>query len=204
MLSEGLATHVYASHACGSLANGPHADWHRKHWEENFRLIQSWVGAQTQPADTPSSEVGIDSVVLVVNDEAAIAITLSQILARHGFPTVWLTDPCSAAELLKKLPLGLLITNLDMPGIDGVTLAALARQAHASCPVLLFSARGAECRAAERLLVCGGGVHFQAKPVAVDALLHRVRTLCVSSGAAPSAITLNRVHENQQSMSGLP
>ena len=199
MLSESLVEAV-SLQACPFLANSPQAEWCRTHWEGNFRSIQFWARVQTQSTNHLPIESSRDRVVLVVDDEIAIAITLSQILVRHGFPTIWLTDPCSAAALFEKLPLRLLITDIDMPGIDGVTLAALARHNHANCPVLLFSARGAECRTAERLSVCDDGIHIQTKPVAVDALLNRVRTLCTSPRDISPAPKPYRDQELQHSL----
>ena len=171
-------------------ASSAHADRFRTHWEQNSQAIQSWLPVQTSSLEALLENASArERVVLVVDDEPALAITLSQILNRHGFASVWSTDPRHAASLLRRLPLRLLITDIDMPDMDGVRLAALARHTPADCPVLLFSARGANCQTAERLLGRDGGIHIQTKPVAIPALLERVRTLC-GSPQAPSRVTM--------------
>ena len=148
MLFESLAADAAAFQARSYLANGPHAEWCRNNWNENRRSIQFWLSVAKPPINSRPAEEKRDEVVVVVDDEPAIAITPSQILIRHGFPSVWLTDPCSAADLFEKLPLKLLITDIDMPGTNGVMLAALARKSHPNSPVLLFSARDTECEPA--------------------------------------------------------
>ncbi len=199
MLFESLVADTFAYQARPSIANGPHGEWCRNHWDENCRSIQSWLRAGTPSTDPPLAEGERDGVVLVVDDEPAIAITLSQILGRHWYPAVWLTDPRSAAILFDKLPLKLLVTDIDMPGMDGVALATLARN-NAKCPVLLLSARGEECHAAGGLCALDPGIHIQTKPVGVHTLLNRVRFLCTSEIVSP---TLN-FERNQEVQHRVP
>ena len=184
-------------------ASSAHAAWFRKHWEQNSQAIQSWLPVQTSSLEALSNNASArERVVLVVDDEPALAITLSQILNRHGFASVWSTDPHHAASLLRRLPLQLLITDIDMPDMDGVTLAALARHTPADCPVLLFSARGANWQRAEQLLGRDAEVQIQTKPVAIAALLERVRTLCGSPQNLSQVSMLSHdrepPHENSQ------
>ncbi len=180
MLTKELTADQGAPQEYPAFPSKPHADWFRKRWEENISSVESLVSGRTSRVGSCSTEVG-DGIVLVVDDEPAIAITLSQILIRHGFPSVWLTDPRRAAFLLHKLPVRLLITDIDMPGIDGVTLATIARHGGLNCPILLFSARGPECEAAQRLCLSASGTHVQTKPVSATFLLNLVRRLCAST-----------------------
>jgi DNA-binding response OmpR family regulator len=178
MLTEQVHADAPSLNPSRTHPSSAHADWLRKHWEQNALAIQSWLTLQTSSLEASSENASIpEGIVLMVDDEPAVAITLSQILNRHGFASVWSTDPHHAASLLGRLPLRLLITDIDMPDMDGVTLASMARNLHSDCPVLLFSARGANCQRAKRLSASDSGIHIQTKPVAIDVLLERVRTL---------------------------
>ncbi len=70
--------------------------------------------------------------VLVVDDEVELKRALCDALAGRGFVTTGLSDPKEAVEALKGNDFDLLLTDLMMPGMDGIQLlkAALAVDPH--------------------------------------------------------------------------
>jgi DNA-binding response OmpR family regulator len=113
-------------------------------------------------------------VVLIVDDEIAIADTLAIILANNGFATIAAYGGRSALEIARVIPPDLLLSDVSMPGMTGVELAIAISQQIADCRVLLFSGQSltvdilAEARAA--------GYDFPAltKPIHPSVLLRRI------------------------------
>jgi CheY-like chemotaxis protein len=77
--------------------------------------------------------------VLVAEDCAATLAALVLILERAGAEVGPCDNPLAAAEAIEEDPTAwdLLVTDLEMPGLDGASLAARARAAAPSMPILL-------------------------------------------------------------------
>ena len=81
--------------------------------------------------------------VLVVDDESAIADTLSEILKLSGYAATPAYDAEEALETALLTPPQLLITDVVLPGMSGVELAIRMRRIYPNCQVLLFSGQAA-------------------------------------------------------------
>jgi DNA-binding response OmpR family regulator len=79
------------------------------------------------------------AVVLVVDDEAVIADTLAMILERSGIRALVAYDGKSALEIAINVPPDLLLTDVAMPGMNGIDLAVAIRLTLPKCKILLFS-----------------------------------------------------------------
>jgi DNA-binding response OmpR family regulator len=90
---------------------------------------------QVPPADTTAFR----PVVLVVDDESAIADTLTEILSRSGYAAMAAYDGNDALECALLTPPELLITDVVLPGMSGIELAITVRRVFPDCKVLLFS-----------------------------------------------------------------
>jgi two-component system, LuxR family, response regulator FixJ len=80
--------------------------------------------------------------VFIVDDDVSFLRSLSRLLMASGFHVV---THHSAAELLKTLPpgaSGCLITDLRMPGMDGMALQQALQGAGSPLPVLFLSGHG--------------------------------------------------------------
>jgi len=78
-------------------------------------------------------------LVLIVDDERVIADTLTIILAKSGYATLTAYSAESALEIAALIPPNLLLSDVVMPGINGVDLAARLVRDVPDCEVLLFS-----------------------------------------------------------------
>jgi CheY-like chemotaxis protein len=77
--------------------------------------------------------------VLVVDDEAPIRKLIRLNLERDGFSVVEASDGCDALMRLDET-VSLLVSDLSMPGLDGVELVAEALRRRPDLPVLFMSA----------------------------------------------------------------
>jgi two-component system cell cycle sensor histidine kinase/response regulator CckA len=75
----------------------------------------------------------------------------------------------------------LLITDVVMPGGDGIDLARELRLVHPKLPVLFIS--GYPQAAIDEGIGGSGAIAFLAKPFKTDALMHHVRELLDGGGA---------------------
>jgi DNA-binding response OmpR family regulator len=90
---------------------------------------------QVPPEDTSAYR----PVVLVVDDESAIADTLTEILSRSGYAAMAAYDANDALETALVTPPEMLITDVILPGMSGVELAITMRRIFPDCKILLFS-----------------------------------------------------------------
>jgi PAS domain S-box-containing protein len=97
--------------------------------------------AETAPAEAPAQRG--KGRVLVVDDEPALARALAEMLAGLGYEARFETSSEAALAALAENPAGvdLLLTDLVMPGLSGLRLAAEARSLRPGMPVVLCSGR---------------------------------------------------------------
>jgi CheY-like chemotaxis protein len=82
-------------------------------------------------------------LVLVVDDETVIADTLSMILNQSGYTCIAAYDGESALQVVRATPPQLLISDVVMPGMNGIDLGVEVRALVPDCKVLLFSGQAA-------------------------------------------------------------
>jgi len=112
--------------------------------------------------------------VLVADDSRSIREAASLILAQGGYSVETVPDGWDAWELLQDRPFDLLLTDLEMPRLDGHELIAKVRRAPelAALPVVVITSRTNE---ATRARVTGEGADgFVPKPLRRKALLDGV------------------------------
>jgi DNA-binding response OmpR family regulator len=102
------------------------------------------VPLEDVPASVPTNSSNKRRpVVLVVDDESAIADTLSEILTLSGYAAMPAYDGEEALETALLMPPELLITDVMLPGMSGIELAISIRRIFPDCRVLLFSGQAA-------------------------------------------------------------
>jgi CheY-like chemotaxis protein len=129
---------------------------------------------------------------LVVDDNAQVRTVIKEILRGFGAGAIeWAQNGSAALELLKAQPFDVLITDMVMPGVDGVELARTVRsgvtRAKIDIPIIMLS--GNMDRPALLAARNAGVNEFVAKPVVIahlharlEASLRRPRPFVVSEG----------------------
>ena len=113
-------------------------------------------------------------VVLLVEDELLLRMSVSRGLERQGWRVRQAADGAAALQRLQTERPAVLVSDIRMPGLDGIGLTQAARAVHPGLPVLLTSGYADE---AARAAVPGLGVGFLPKPYTVKTLGERLREL---------------------------
>jgi YesN/AraC family two-component response regulator len=77
--------------------------------------------------------------VLIVDDEATIRTYLQLVLRREGFETVEATNGVEALEVMRRFKVDILISDVQMPKMDGIGLANAVRAEFPDTPLILIS-----------------------------------------------------------------
>lgn len=100
------------------------------------RHRSDWAGGE---APTPSRR---QRRVLVVDDSEVVRDLMVGLAGKLGWVATEAVDGADALEKVAALPPDLVITDLDMPVLDGVGFLRKYRAAHGRAPVIVLSARG--------------------------------------------------------------
>jgi DNA-binding response OmpR family regulator len=133
--------------------------------------------------------VGSVSVVLLAEDDSAIADPLSRALQREGYAVEVVTDGLSALEFADKGRADLLVLDLGLPGMDGLEVCRRLRSSGRGLPVLMLTARADEVDFVVGL--DAGADDYVAKPFRLAELLARIRALMRRQ--APGTVEVNGV-----------
>jgi DNA-binding NtrC family response regulator len=104
--------------------------------------------------------------ILIVDDEPKIGALLARSLEREGYAVTALERPHDALEALKDQSFDVLLTDLRMPGMDGLELLRRAREAAPRTEVVLMTAYASVETAREALT--RGAVDYLVKPVSAE------------------------------------
>lgn len=111
--------------------------------------------------------------VLVVDDEPAVAKALGRLLAFHGFDVRTCLSGDEALAALQVMPADVVVSDLHMPGMNGLELLAEVKRRWPSAVRVLVSAL-ATTLAPEALASCAP-CQVVSKPFGDEALLAAVR-----------------------------
>ncbi|MCF6781964.1 sigma-54-dependent transcriptional regulator [Stutzerimonas stutzeri] len=121
--------------------------------------------------------------ILLVEDDRALREALSDTLELAGFSYQSVDSAESAVLALQADTFGLVISDVNMPGMDGHGLQVFIRKHYPQLPVLLMTAYGAVERAVEAMRQ--GAVDYLLKPFEPKVLLELIaRHACGQPGSA--------------------
>ena len=138
-------------------------------WLDSQRLRGGARGAAVAPALPRSATGATRPRVLVVDDEASIRDLLAKTLALAEYEVDVAPDGRSALERMRMYPYDLLIADLKMPGMDGLTVIREAKRYKADLPVIIITGFSTESSAIEAVNL--GVAGYLTKPFRVPQVL---------------------------------
>lgn len=163
---------------------------------EFFSGVICKAGLQILAKSSPSCNIllyngGIREVrsmnpILIVDDEAAIAMLVRRILTEAGYRCQAVTDSRAAANLLEKNNYDLVLLDVMMPHLDGYDLLAYLRPTGTPC--IFITAKDA---VAERVRGLNSGADdYIVKPFAPTELVARVESVLRRAGRSTAVYTM--------------
>jgi two-component system response regulator MprA len=123
--------------------------------------------------------------ILIVDDEPAVREALQRSLAFEGYGTAVAVDGADALEKAAAYRPDLVVLDIQMPRMDGLTAARRIRAGGDTTPILMLTARDT---VGDRVTGLDAGADdYLVKPFELDELLARVRALLRRSGYAEEA-----------------
>ena len=126
--------------------------------------------------------------VLVVDDESAIADTVTEILSRSGYSATAAYDGNEALETALLTPPEMLITDVVLPGMSGIELAITIKRIFPDCRILLFSGQAATADLMANAREAGHHFTLLSKPVHPRDLLTSVAAMLKPRDVHVSAV----------------
>jgi excisionase family DNA binding protein len=148
-----------------------------RQWRFRKRDIDAWLdsqrprgGSRQSAAPAPRPVAGTTRPrILVVDDEASIRDLLSKTLALAEYDVDVAPDGRSALDRMRLYAHDLLIVDLKMPGMDGLTVIREAKQYNADLPVIIITGFSTEASAIEAVNL--GVAGYLTKPFRVPQVL---------------------------------
>jgi DNA-binding NtrC family response regulator len=113
--------------------------------------------------------------ILVVDDEARMVDLIRRELEDHGYSVTTAGDGPSALELMESGDFDLVITDLRMPGMDGLDLLKQARERFPRTEIVLMTAYASAQTAVKAMKE--GAYDYLTKPFEMDELLIMVERI---------------------------
>ena len=149
-----------------------------RQWRFRKRDIDAWLDSQrlrggvraaAAPAPARPATGATRPRILVVDDEASIRDLLAKTLALAEYDVDVAPDGRSALERMRMYPYDLLIADLKMPGMDGLTVIREAKRYKDDLPVIIITGFSTEASAIEAVNL--GVAGYLTKPFRVPQVL---------------------------------
>jgi CheY-like chemotaxis protein len=138
--------------------------------------------AQPQPPAAPAVKTPAETVILLADDSRMVRVKTSRLLEGNAYRVVTAVDGLDAVRQLESVRPDLVITDVDMPGMDGFGLARHLRGNASTAHIPIVMITSAEDRHRDDALREGVGLVL-GKPYPEDALLAHIRSFSFSAGA---------------------
>jgi len=144
-----------------------------RQWRFRKRDIDLWLNSQRAQAGGAMPEAAPArhgrSRVLVVDDEASIRDLLAKTLALAEYDVDTASDAATALSRVRSAAYDLLIADLRMPGMDGLSLIRQVKGIRADLPVIIITGYSSETSAIEAVNL--GVAGYLRKPFRVPEVL---------------------------------
>lgn len=116
--------------------------------------------------------------ILIAEDERVLRESLAELLAEEGYEVLQAANGREVQQLILSEPVDLVLTDIRMPEMDGMTLLGYLKQAMAETPVILITAYGTVQSAVAAMRA--GAYDYLLKPIQFEDLLLRIERALAS------------------------
>ena len=141
-----------------------------RQWRFRRDDLDAWLRTQrTDRSVDDAQSIEARHKVLVVDDEEGIRDLLSRTLAMADYDVDTTSDGVSALESIRNDGYKLVIADLRMPGMDGLTLIREVKQINPQLPIIIITGYSSESSAIEAVNL--GVAGYLTKPVGIPQVL---------------------------------
>lgn len=130
--------------------------------------------------------MGLKKKILVIDDEPSITLVIRRLLISQGYEVFELHDSLKLEDYLLYTDLDLIITDLKMPGRDGMEVIKIVRLSRPNVPIAVLTGHATIDNAVEATK-CGAAA-FLSKPIKSDELISAVNKLARADEAMAPAV----------------
>lgn len=113
-------------------------------------------------------------IIYVIDDDDAMRDSLNFLLDSSGYSVILFDDAQRFMDALPGLAFGCVVSDVRMPGIDGIELLKRMKAQHSPFPILIMTGHGDVPLAVEAMKL--GAVDFLEKPFEDDRLIAMIET----------------------------
>jgi len=113
--------------------------------------------------------------ILLVEDDSSLSEFLTQSLKTHRYTVETVTDGAIALDMAAQLSYDLIVLDLMIPKVDGISVCQQLREQGCRVPILMLTAKGSDDDVIKGL--DAGADDYVTKPCQVTQLLARIRAL---------------------------
>jgi DNA-binding NtrC family response regulator len=130
---------------------------------------------------------------LIVDDDVAVGKVLAALLGQEGFACEYFASGKQALSRLEVRPFDVVLTDLRMPDIDGMSVLKEVNRRWPSIPVVLLTAHGSVAAAVEAMK--SGAADFMLKPFDKDELVFVLGKALAASSRGRETVSPVRIDE---------
>lgn len=123
-----------------------------------------------------SVQISPPFTILIIDDNRDFVEFLDFLLSHDGFNVRWAYNGPDGLDCVRHHPVDLVILDVMMPKMDGLTVCRELKRSHPALPVVLLTAKDDMVTRTAAMEL--GVSEFLAKPLNIDDLLTRLRTQC--------------------------
>ena len=143
----------------------------------------------------------IKPLILIVEDEKRLQNLYSDTLTQANFETLKAISPKEALVILKKTIPDMIISDVRMPNMDGISFMKLVKEDYPTIPFLLITAYADIKTAVEALKL--GAVDYLQKPIDLDELIAAISDILHINNNSKATIIPKELLENIVTVSPL-
>ncbi|HOE61236.1 MAG TPA: response regulator [Kiritimatiellia bacterium] len=110
--------------------------------------------------------------ILIVDDEPGLLMFFQRLLNTNGYDVVVAEDGVTALDVIRKTEIDLIISDLRMPRMDGMTLLREVKAIKPDIPVIILTAYASDETAIESKRI--GVFEYRSKPFNAEKLLDTI------------------------------
>ncbi len=130
-------------------------------------------------------------VILYVEDDETLKFITTDNLEREQFKVVTATDGVEAWEIFQNLTPDICVLDVNLPRMDGFTLARQIRETNQDVPIIFVTAKSLKEDKLEGLLL--GGDDYLVKPFSIEELILKIRIFLRRSKSSQDTVIQNGI-----------